>query len=403
MELESLDSVVGDQAPGTLDSVRPPRVDTCERDEHIGVRGGCLGDLLVRDRRYAAACLPVDREDDCGHTPLAVVRGDVVDRGKGLVAAEVAPCGLAQLGRQRVVAGPGQLGRGRRRPAGQPRAQQGQLEREHDARRRPGQHRLVPPRPAAEPAQALGRAAAAARHRQRGVARLPEASQRPHVINPDQGWLANWNNVPSVGWTIGDGPDTERTIGRLHRGALPEPAGGRAARRSELRRHQGASTASPARRRSSGRCSTRSCAGRGGRRQRARQGRCSTRSWPGTATTTAPTPRARSTPASPHGRRSRTRRWRLLPARRATGSAARGGSHPFDFGARRRRGVPGADRRGSAPAGGDRAHARVRSATRRTWRQPRRMYDVTAPGVAPKPALKFYDRGTWQQAVELGP
>ena len=38
-----------------------------------------------------------------------------------------------------------------------------------------------------------------------------------------------------------------------------------------------------------------------------------------------------------------------------------------------------------------------------TWRQPRRMYDVTVLGVAPKPALKFYDRGTWQQAVELGP
>ena len=31
------------------------------------------------------------------------------------------------------------------------------------------------------------------------------------------------------------------------------------------------------------------------------------------------------------------------------------------------------------------------------------MYDVTVLGIAPKPALKFYDRGTWQQAVELGP
>ena len=38
-----------------------------------------------------------------------------------------------------------------------------------------------------------------------------------------------------------------------------------------------------------------------------------------------------------------------------------------------------------------------------TWRRPRRMYDVTVLGLAPKPALRFYDRGTWQQAVELGP
>ena len=44
-------------------------------------------------------------------------------------------------------------------------------------------------------------------------------SQRPHVINPDQGYLANWNNMPSVGWTVGDAPATERTSGRLHRGA----------------------------------------------------------------------------------------------------------------------------------------------------------------------------------------
>ncbi|MGH2948844.1 MAG: hypothetical protein ACRDPC_21755 [Solirubrobacteraceae bacterium] len=37
------------------------------------------------------------------------------------------------------------------------------------------------------------------------------------------------------------------------------------------------------------------------------------------------------------------------------------------------------------------------------WREPRRMYDVQVVGLAPKPALRFYDRGTWQQAVELGP
>ena len=44
-------------------------------------------------------------------------------------------------------------------------------------------------------------------------------SQRPHVVNPDQGWLANWNNMPSVGWTVGDAPATERISGRLHRAA----------------------------------------------------------------------------------------------------------------------------------------------------------------------------------------
>jgi hypothetical protein len=39
------------------------------------------------------------------------------------------------------------------------------------------------------------------------------------VINPARGWLANWNTMPSAGWTVGDAPATERTAGRLHRGA----------------------------------------------------------------------------------------------------------------------------------------------------------------------------------------
>jgi hypothetical protein len=47
--------------------------------------------------------------------------------------------------------------------------------------------------------------------------------------------------------------------------------------------------------------------------------------------------------------------------------------------------------------------ARFGSSDPSGWRQPRPMYDVTVTGLAPKPQLKFYDRGTWQQAVELGP
>jgi hypothetical protein len=38
------------------------------------------------------------------------------------------------------------------------------------------------------------------------------------VVNPEQGWLANWNNPPSFGSTNGDGPAKERTTGGFHRG-----------------------------------------------------------------------------------------------------------------------------------------------------------------------------------------
>jgi hypothetical protein len=78
-----------------------------------------------------------------------------------------------------------------------------------------------------------------------------------------------------------------------------------------------------------------------------------------------------------------------------------GNSHAFDFGGAdgaaflelTTLGLQEAAANAAAQLGGDPS----------TWRRPRRMYDVTVLGLAAKPALKFYDRGTWQQAVELGP
>ena len=42
-------------------------------------------------------------------------------------------------------------------------------------------------------------------------------SKTPHVVNPKRNWLANWNNLPSAGWTNGDGPARERENGNFHR------------------------------------------------------------------------------------------------------------------------------------------------------------------------------------------
>jgi hypothetical protein len=42
------------------------------------------------------------------------------------------------------------------------------------------------------------------------------AGRRPHVINPRQGYLFNWNNKPSAGWTEGDAATRYRVQGRLH-------------------------------------------------------------------------------------------------------------------------------------------------------------------------------------------
>jgi penicillin amidase len=40
--------------------------------------------------------------------------------------------------------------------------------------------------------------------------------RRPHVINPKQGYLYNWNNKPSVAWTEGDTLGRQRVQGRFH-------------------------------------------------------------------------------------------------------------------------------------------------------------------------------------------
>jgi hypothetical protein len=39
------------------------------------------------------------------------------------------------------------------------------------------------------------------------------------VINPSQHWLANWNTLPSQGWTTGNDPASERAGGPWFRGA----------------------------------------------------------------------------------------------------------------------------------------------------------------------------------------
>ena len=38
-----------------------------------------------------------------------------------------------------------------------------------------------------------------------------------------------------------------------------------------------------------------------------------------------------------------------------------------------------------------------------TWREPRRMYELDVQGAGSAPDLPFFDRGTWEQSVALGP
>jgi penicillin amidase len=235
----------------------------------------------------------------------------------------------------------------------------------------------------------------------RGILKV---SQRPHVINPKQGWLANWNNAPSVGWTIGDAPDQDRTSGRLHRGgylfglvrqaaaapsydavkAVDRVAGTHAQQRSLLDAQIRAAA--------------------NGASGPAKALLDTVVAWDGSYDTTNAAGTVDPGVAS----------WEALKDA-AVGSLPRasrewlggpGGSHAFDFG-----GADGtaflrlkaAGIRKAAGVAAAALTARFGSADPATWREPRRMYEVGATGLAPPPALKFYDRGTWQEAYELGP
>jgi hypothetical protein len=104
VELEPADAALGHEAADLARSgAAAGRVDARERDQHVGVRGGRLRDLLVGDRRPAGRRLVVDPEHDGGHAALAIVGGDVGGRGQALAGPEVAPRRLAQRRRHRVV------------------------------------------------------------------------------------------------------------------------------------------------------------------------------------------------------------------------------------------------------------------------------------------------------------
>jgi penicillin amidase len=223
-------------------------------------------------------------------------------------------------------------------------------------------------------------------------------SQRPHVINPDQGWLANWNNMPSVGWTVGDAPAPERTSGRLHRGAylmrLVRDAAKAGSYDAVKAVDRAAGTTAQQRPLLDARLRAAAAGATGG----AKTVLDTIVAWDGNYDRTD----AAGTvdPGVAAWEALKDAAVRTLPAAARGWLGEPGRSHVFDFG-----GADGAAFLALDTAGLRRVAANAAAALGEpsTWRKPRRMYDVTVLGLAPQPALKFYDRGTWQQAVELGP
>lgn len=236
----------------------------------------------------------------------------------------------------------------------------------------------------------------------------------PHVIDPKRGWVASWNNVPSAGWTAGDGPARERLDGPFHRSGYLYSLVARLARHPSLTgaqdviRHTGTiSQARPLDQRQL------RAALRGSRGQAAAVLRVLVR-WNGSYSRVDSNNTVDPGVATWEEFKSQVERVAIpslgkLPKPIAGGETFVGetsNSHMFDttngeaYGLRVLR--SSGYRRAAARAFSVLAR-RFGTSDPRKWREPRRMYPISAQGAGSPPPLPFFDRGTWEHFDEVGP
>ena len=233
--------------------------------------------------------------------------------------------------------------------------------------------------------------------------------RRPQVVNPREGFLFQWNNVPSVGWTSGDGPARERLSGPFHRARwlrllVKRVAGNPSYEASRAIDRSSGTTAQQfpfakrrlrqARRRAGGAAARTLDAllAWDGNYHRAEGGLVD----PGVAIWEELKDRAEAVALGPFGGKLATD---LL-------SGEPGSSHEFDASNAEAYALRTLSPRALAQAAGATAEAlagRFGDPDPSAWREPRRMYDVGAQGAGAAPELPFFDRGTWEQSLALGP
>jgi penicillin amidase len=234
----------------------------------------------------------------------------------------------------------------------------------------------------------------------RGLLRV---KARPKVIDPPSGHLGNWNNMPSAGWTNGDAPAQETNEGDLHRGAflqqaLRESTDPTITGLKAIERRIG--TTAQQRPLLDGRLKAAQAAATGP----ARTVLDTIVAWDGDYDRTD----ANGTidPGAAAFEALKEAVEDTLPPAAVTLLGQRGGSHPYDMGAAEAAGFHSLSTAGLVRAAGEAQQAlaaRFGNADPASWRDPRKLYEVQVQGIATAPRLEFFDRGTFSQAVELGP
>ncbi|MDQ3729302.1 MAG: penicillin acylase family protein [Actinomycetota bacterium] len=236
---------------------------------------------------------------------------------------------------------------------------------------------------------------------------LPK-DKRPQVIDPAQGWLAQWNNVPSAGWTNGDSEALERATGSLHRVGILNKLVGKVAKNPSFERSTDIAL-------TSGTTAQQFPIRDKRKLKRARKltdgdGRAlldALKAWNGSYDKE----NAGGTvdPGVAIWEELKTQiEAVLLKKLDAEGIGIAGNtsnSHMFDI----TNGEAAAMRKLGAPAyakAASKAFSKLASdfgsQDVSTWREERRLYPVGAQGAGATPELEFFDRGTWNQSIAMG-
>jgi len=233
-------------------------------------------------------------------------------------------------------------------------------------------------------------------------------SERPHVIDPEQGWLSNWNNIPSQGWTTGNDPASERVAGawfrvawlnRLVAGILRRPTV--AGLRNVI---HGAGTVAEQRPLATPELQQALAGASGGAATVLR----TILAWNGSYNDTDAAGKVDPGVAAWQELKDQAQKLALAPLGQA-GAIIGGGEpndeHVFDVNigqAYALRALDAAGWRAVAAAAFRALSQRFRSANPSDWRTPRTMFNQSSQGAESPPPMPFFDRGTFEQIVQLG-
>jgi penicillin amidase len=240
---------------------------------------------------------------------------------------------------------------------------------------------------------------------------LDRERQTPRVINPKQGFLWNWNNVPSQGWTAGDSEASERNSGRFHRATWLSWLVRDLARDPTWVRAEGAIVRSGTTAQQRPLAARRLRLAQRGATGRAKQVLDALLAWDGSYH--AVDANKTVDPGVAIWEQFKDEAEEIALDRLASPvSGARhlaggtGSSHAFDISNGEAFALRTLSRGGyrlAAEATFAKLAERFKTQDVAGWREPRKMYEMTAQGAGATGELPFFDRGTWEQLVELGP